>query len=98
MKKLIKLPFKILALPVIAALFLICLLGKAATHLSAYFFGPVMLIMLIAIIVFATKARWQDCAIFGGAEVLCLVLLFGTTWIILNLEDLRKWLCKFVCS
>lgn len=98
MKKLIKLLFKILALPIIAVLFLVCLLGKAATYVSAYFFGPVMLIVLIAIIVFATKARWTDCAIFGGVELACLVAIFGTTWVILNLEDLRKWLCEFVCS
>lgn len=44
--KLIKLPFKLLALPIILILMAAALLVKLVTNLSAYVMGPLMLFIL----------------------------------------------------
>ncbi len=96
--KLIKLPFKILVLPVIALIWLVCLIAKAVTHLSCYVIAPFMLVIGIVLISMLFKHRWTDVGILGTVEVLCLVLLFGVTWMIANMEDLNALLIRFVRS
>ena len=96
--KLIKIPFKILALPAIVLLWLVCLIAKAATHISCYVIGPFMLLVGIILIVMLTKSRWTDVGICGAIEGLCLLALFGVTWMIANFEDLNALLIRFVQS
>ena len=96
--KLMKIPFKLIALPVIALIWLVCLIAKVVTHISCYVVGPFMLIVGIILIVMLTKSRWNDVAICGGIEVFCLIVLFGVTWMIANMEDLNALLIRFVQS
>ena len=96
--KLMKIPFKILALPVIALIWLTCFLAKAVTHISCYVIGPFMLLVGIILIVMLTKSRWADVGICGAIEGVCLLALFGVTWMIANMEDLNALLIRFVQS
>ena len=96
--KLIKLPFKILALPLIALIWLTCFIAKAATHIFCYIIGPFMLIVGIILVVMLTKSRWTDVGICGAIEAFCLIALFGVTWMIANMEDLNALLVRFVQS
>ena len=96
--KLIKLPIKILALPLIVLIWFICFMAKAITHISCYIVGPFMLIVGIILIVMLTKSRWTDVGICGAIEGLCLLVLFGVTWMIANMEDLNALLIRFVQS
>ena len=96
--KLMKIPFKLIALPIIALIWLVCLIAKVVTHISCYVVGPFMLIVGIILIVMLTKSRWNDVAICGGIEVFCLIVLFGVTWMIANMEDLNALLIRFVQS
>ena len=96
--KLIKIPFKLIALPFILLIWFACFIAKAVTHISCYVVGPFMLIVGIILIVMLTKARWTDVAICGGIEAFCLVVLFGVTWLIANMEDLNALLIRFVQS
>ena len=96
--KLIKIPFRILALPVIALIWLTCFLAKAVTHISCYVIGPFMLFVGIILIVMLTKSRWADVGICGAIEGVCLLALFGVTWMIANMEDLNALLIRFVQS
>ena len=96
--KLVKLPFKILALPLIAATWLIGLVLKGATFLSTYFFGPVMFITGIVLVIMLFKQRWFDVGICGAIEGACFLILLAAAWMIANFEDLNKFLIRFLHS
>lgn len=96
--KLIKLPVKVLMLPVIGVLFLFCNAGKVINRLSCYVIGPFMLFLLLLIVYRAFFKDWNDCRMLAGAELVCLALVFGVTWLICQAEDLNGHLIRFVCS
>ena len=96
--KLMKIPFKILAIPFIAVIWFVCFMAKAVMHISCYVVGPFMLLVGIILIVMMTKSRWKDVAICGGIEAFCMIALFGVTWMIANIEDLNALLIRFVQS
>ena len=96
--KLIKLPFKILAIPLIAITWLASLILKAATYVSAYFFGPVMLITGIVLTIMLFKQRWFDVGICGVIEGACFLILLVAAWMIANMQDLNAFLIRFLQS
>lgn len=96
--KLIKLPVKIILLPIIAIIFLVCKLIKVLTHLSCYIVGPGMLLILFLIIIMAMGGRWKDCLIFGSVGAGAFLTLFLITVIVCHVEDLNEHLVNFVRS
>ncbi|MCR5431378.1 MAG: hypothetical protein K6E95_02360 [Lachnospiraceae bacterium] len=98
MMKFIKLPFKILALPLIAMIKLFCILAKVIVHISCYIISPFMILVGIILLVMLSKERWTDVGVCGAIEGLCLIALFGVTWVIAHMEDLKSLLVKFVMS
>ena len=96
--KLIKLPFKILTLPLIATVWLASLILKAVTYISTYFFGPVMLITGIVLVVMLFKQRWLDVGICGAIEGACFLILFAAAWMIANMQDLNAFFIRFLQS
>ena len=96
--KLIKLPFKILTLPLIAIVWLASLILKAVTYISTYFFGPVMLITGIVLAVMLFKQRWFDVGICGAIEGACFLILLAAAWMIANMQDLNAFLIRFLQS
>lgn len=77
MMKMILLPVKLLALPVMLLLFLLSLLGKAATNLSSYVMGLFLLVLLLTDLYCLWQHRWTDVAIVTAVGVAALVLQFG---------------------
>lgn len=98
MIKLIKLPVKLVLLPIIAIIFIACKLIKAATHLSCYIVGPGLLLVGIMIAFMAVNKRWQDCMIFGAIGAGAFGVLFLITVITCYVEDLNEHLVHFVRS
>lgn len=96
--KVIKFLFKIIALPIIAVIWLTCFLAKVATHLGAYVLAPVMILAGIILVIFLFQKKWPSVGVCGIVEGACLVILFGVTWMIANLEDLNAVLIRFVQS
>lgn len=96
--KAVKFLFKLIALPIIAVIWLTCFIAKAATHISCYVFGPLMLLIGIILVVFLCQQNWLSVGVCGAVELACLVVLFGTTWMIANMEDLNALLIRFVHS
>ena len=74
---LLKLPFKILALPVILLLGVFWVLGKIMTNLSAFVVGIFMLFIFLVGIFCAFQGQWGNVAFLIGVEVACLVLQYG---------------------
>lgn len=96
--KLIKLPFKIIAFPVIALLWLVAMLAKVTVKIACYIAGPVMLLLFGLIIYVITKQRWNDLLILGCMEGICILILFGVTWMIANVQDVNELLIEFIKS
>ena len=96
--KLIKLPFKIFVFPVIALLWLVTMLAKVTVKIVCYIAGPVMLVLLGLIIYVITKQRWDDLFILGCMEGICILILFGVTWMIANVQDVNELLIEFIKS
>lgn len=79
--KVILLPVKLIALPVMLLLFLLSLLGKAATHVSAYIAGLFLLMLLIIDLYCLWKQQWTDFGIVTVIGVVTLAIQFGAMFI-----------------
>ena len=96
--KLVKLPFKILALPVMLVLGVLGLIAKLATNLSCYFVGPFMLFLGGCCVYTIVMQLWNQLAILAVLLLGCVVMLFGASWIIVFLESTTGRLSDFVRS
>lgn len=96
--KMIKIPFKIIAFPIIALLWIVCMLAKMAVKIACYVAGPVMLFLLVLIIMVFCKQEWNNLLLLAGMEAACVILLFGVTWMIANVEDINGLLIEFIKS
>lgn len=98
MVKLIKLPFKLLALPLILILMTAAILVRMVTNLSSYIVGPLMLFILGFGIYSAVQQRWTSVAILAVSEVLCVAVMFFAFSVVSVLEGMRDFLVSFVHS
>ena len=87
--KFIKLPFKLLALPIILILMAAALLIKLVTNLSAYVMGPLMLFILGCGIYSAVQQMWTSVAILVVLEILCVAAMFFAVVIETALNGMR---------
>lgn len=94
--KLVKLPFKILALPVMLVLGALGLIAKLATNLSCYIVGPFMLFLGGFCVYAIVMQLWNQLAILAVLLLGCMVMLFGASWIIVFLEIITGRLSDFV--
>ena len=75
--RLLKLPLKLLALPLILALYTLHIIGKLASNLSAYVVGLFMLVILACGIYQVCVREWLNVAILFGVEAVCVALQFS---------------------
>lgn len=94
--KLVKLPFKILALPVMLVLGALGLIAKLVTNLSCYIFGPFMLFLGGCCVYAIVMQLWNQLAILIVLLLACVVMLFGASWIIVILENMNDRLLSFI--
>lgn len=86
--KLWKLPLKILALPLMLVLFLVSLLGKLATNLSAYVVGLFMFLMLLLGVFCAWQQQWNNVIFLVVIEAVCAAVQFGAMFLA---EIIGEW-------
>ena len=96
--KLMKLPFKLLALPIILILMAAALLVKLVTNLSAYVMGPLMLFILGCGIYSAVQQMWTSVAILVVLEILCVADMFFAVVLETALDGMKDSLMGFVHS
>lgn len=95
---LLKLPFKILALPVILLLGGFWVLGKIVTNLSAFVVGLFMLIILLVGIFCAWQSQWGNVAFLIAVEFACLILQFTVMWLVDISGEINGKLMRFFYS
>ena len=93
---LVKLPFKILALPVMLVLGVLGLIAKLATNLSCYIVGPFMLFLGGCCVYAIVMQLWNQLAILAVLLLGCVVMLFGASWINVFLESAASRISIFV--
>ena len=81
MIKVMLLPVKLIAFPVMVLLFLFSLLGKTASHISAYIAGLFLMVLLVIDIYCLWNQRWTDFGIVTAIGVVTLALQFGAMFI-----------------
>ena len=96
--KLVKLPFKILVLPVMLVLGVLGVIAKLATNLSCYIVGPFMLFLVGCGIYTIVMQLWNQVAILAVLLLGCVGMLFGASWLIVFLESVNGRLADFVHS
>ena len=94
--KLVKLPFKILALPVMLVLGSLGLIAKLVTNLSCYIVGPFMLFLGGCCVYAIVMQLWNQLAILAVLLLGCVVMLFGASWLIVFLESANSRIADFV--
>ena len=95
---LLKLPFKILALPVIFLLGVFWVLWKIITNLSAFVVGIFMLFIFLVGVFCAFQGQWSNVAFLVGVEVACLVLQYGAMMIVDISGAINGTLVRFLRS
>lgn len=98
MLKLLKLPLKLLALPLIALCVLAALLVRTAANLSGYVAGPLMLFMLGCIVFAAFHQQWASIFLLALLEALCTAALFAAVVVETLLMDAGEALVGFLRS
>lgn len=79
--RLLKLPLKLLALPLMLILYTIHIVGRLASNLSAYVIGLFMLAVFICGAVQVIQHEWLNAAILFGVEIICMALQFSAMFL-----------------
>ena len=96
--KLLKLPFKILALPLILICTTVAILVKLAANLSCYVLGPLMLFILGCGVYTITKQQWSQTFLLALMELACVAALFVAAWVESALDSVNDALIGFLHS
>ena len=75
--RLLKLPLKLLALPLMLVLYTFHVVGRLASNLSAYVVGLFMLVILACGIYQVCVHDWLNVVILFGVETVCMALQFS---------------------
>lgn len=95
---LIKLPFKIIALPIMAIVAVLSLFYSLALHLSSLIVGLAFLLLRFCILSLLVQQMWALAAIVFGVAVLAFLTVMLAEMVSLGLEALVGKLSKFIFS
>ena len=98
MLSLIKLPFKLLALPLILIFATAAILIKLINTLSTYMMGPLMLFILGCGIYSAMQQMWTSVGILVFLELLCVAAMFCAMLVETTLDSITCSLIGFLSS
>ncbi|MCD7866169.1 MAG: hypothetical protein LUG54_09255 [Clostridiales bacterium] len=73
--RLIKLPFKMLAVIAVLALTILILIAKLINRLSSFVMGLLLLVLIGCALYCVFQSRWQDLAILAGMGMVVVVFL-----------------------
>jgi len=96
--RLIKLPFKILAVIAVLALTIFILIAKLISHLSSFVMGLLLLALIGCALYCVFQARWQDLAILAGMGLVVVAFLALLTCAEVFAERCRSNLGIFIRS
>lgn len=96
--KLLKLPLKILAIPVMLICFTGFVLVKVAGNISSYIITPLLLFILGCGAYTIFQHQWNGTLILGVMAFACFASLFCAVWVEFALKGVADALAHFLCS
>ena len=95
---LIKLPFRIIALPIMAIVAVLSIFYSLALHLSSLVVGLGYLLLGIGILMLLFQHMWVGAAVLFGVAVIAFLMLMFAELVSVGLEALVGKLSKFIFS
>ncbi|MDD3221027.1 MAG: hypothetical protein PHG07_01400 [Lachnospiraceae bacterium] len=93
-----RLILKLIALPLLLTVVLICLLGKFMMNTSSYVIGALLLVIGGCGIYCVFTANWKSLAILAVMGLAAFLLLFVAVWAVVTVEGIRDRLGEFIRS
>lgn len=93
-----KMILKVMALPVLLIVKLVCVLGNLLTNISSYIIGLLLLIIIGCAIYCIVQSMWINLAILAGMGLAAFLALFGLVWLVVKAENLNEYLGQFLRS
>lgn len=93
-----KIILKLLALPVLLLVKILCILGNLLTNISSYVIGLLLLVIGGCAIYCIVKALWTSLAILAGMGLAAFLTIFLLVWAVVKLEAISSSLGTFIRS
>ena len=93
-----KLVLKILALPVLFVVKVICILGNLLTNVVSYVIGLLLLVIGGSAIYCIVKALWQSLLILVVLGIATIAAVFLLVWAVMKVENIGESLGAFIIS
>ena len=93
-----KLVLKILALPVLFVVKVICVLGNLLTNVVSYVIGILLLVIGGSAIYCIVKALWQSLLILVVLGIATIAAVFLLVWAVMKVENIGESLGAFIRS
>ena len=93
-----KMILKILALPVLFVVKIICILGNLLTNVTSYVIGMLLLVIAGCAIYCIVQAMWTSLAILAGMGLAAILAIFLLVWVVVKAETVGASLGAFLRS
>ena len=81
-----KMILKVLALPVLFVIKVICILGNLLTNVTSYVIGLLLLVIAGCAIYCIVQAMWTSLAILAGMGLAAILAIFLLVWLVVKAE------------
>ena len=85
-----KIILKLICLPILVVLSVLCLLGKLATNISAYAFTLLMFVLIGCGIYCIVQGQWLNLAILAGMGLAAFLVLFLLIAVVYKAESWKN--------
>ena len=93
-----KIILKLLALPILLLVKILCILGNLLTNVFSYVIGLLLLVIGGCAIYCIVKALWTSLAILVGMGLAAFLMIFLLVWAVVKLESISSSLGTFIRS
>ena len=93
-----KMILKVLALPVLFVVKVICILGNLLTNVTSYVIGLLLLVIAGCAFSCIVQAMWTSLAIRAGMGLAAILVIFLLVWAVVKAETIGIFLGEFIRS
>ena len=87
-----KMILKVLALPVLFVVKLVCILGNLLTNISSYVIGLLLLVIAGCAVYCIVQAMWTSLAILAGMGLAARMAIFLLVWAVVKFETFGNYI------
>ena len=93
-----KMILKVLVLPVLFVVKVICILGNLLTNVTSYVIGLLLLVIAGCAIYCIVQAMWTSLAILAVMGLTAILAIFLLVWVVVKAETIGIFLGEFIRS